>query len=365
IAITKRTNRWNRLLQRWRFTKACAASRMGKMRASALLLMALSVACNRSGTTDSSSSGSSDDGGVEDDDGAAQGSSEGSDGAAETTGRDDSDTSSSAGVTDDGSTTTGTSSSTTEGSTSTSTTDASESATSEDTGAEATPVIPTDNRAGVMFSGPTHRLMIDAVGARVMEYSLDGQNVLYTDGTRLQQGSTFWVAPQSSWTDTDDDWPPPTAIDDARYEYVIDGATATFTSQEDASLGLSVTKTFAMTSTGEVTITYTMIASRDLTTPWAPWEVSRHPPGLCFFARGGETPQFSYNLDIADMISVVEDSGVAWVPYSGPLAKHGELLADAAGWAGCAFESTRHLLLKQFADVSGGSFSAGNGDLKI
>src|SRR5690348_6791355 len=59
------------------------------------------------------------------------------------------------------------------------------------------------------------KMVIDgAQGARVVEFSLRGQNVLVTQDENINYGSTYWPSPQASWcTAGGGCWPPPAAID--------------------------------------------------------------------------------------------------------------------------------------------------------
>lgn len=242
----------------------------------------------------------------------------------------------------------------------TSTSESSEaSETTPTTDTEVAPVTPTDNGDGVTFAGPDHELVIEVAGARVMEYSLGGENVLRTTGERHQQGSTLWVSPQKNWTPTD--WPPPATIDDEDYDYEIVGDTAVFTSDDDTNLGVRIEKVFAMDDDGAVRVTYTITALAAVT--WAPWEVSRHAMGLCFFAPGDGTNTWEYNNNATPVTPDVAE-GIAWIPERTEDG-NGELLTDAMGWAGCAFEDSRLLLLKSFPDIAEADFAEGNGDLKI
>src|SRR5947199_7584345 len=44
------------------------------------------------------------------------------------------------------------------------------------------------------------KMVIDgAQGARVVEFSLRGQNVLVTQDENINYGSTYWPSPQASW----------------------------------------------------------------------------------------------------------------------------------------------------------------------
>jgi len=233
-------------------------------------------------------------------------------------------------------------------------------ATSEETTGTppATAVTPTDNGMGVTFTGTMgHRLVIDARGGRILEYSLSGENALSVTGQFVQQGSTLWVAPQSSWTPT---WPPPVAHDEAPYSYVIEGTDAVFTGTP--ALGVAITKRIGMTDGGIVSLQYSLIASAPVA--WAPWEVSRMAPSLCFFGPGTETNTYVYNPS-STPLQPVQSDGIAWVTFAPGTTGFQELLTDSVGWAGCATGPSGLLLLKQFPNISANAFAPGNGDLKL
>src|ERR1051326_683845 len=63
------------------------------------------------------------------------------------------------------------------------------------------------------------KMVIDgANGARVIEFSFRGQNVLVTQDENINFGSTYWPSPQASWCTTGGGcWPPPAALDGGPY----------------------------------------------------------------------------------------------------------------------------------------------------
>lgn len=207
----------------------------------------------------------------------------------------------------------------------------------------------------------THRLVIARAGARIVEYATGGKNVLSTWGTYVQQGSTFWVGPQSAWPQA---WPPSTVLEEDSYEQVGgevrgDVASLRLNGRSDAELGVSFDKEFTMYPDGSVRLRYTVSADREVT--WAPWEVTRLRPGLCFYGPGAFTAPI-LDAAVPNVPAIVED-GVAWVPFAAGNDCFRTHLADASGWCGYAHDG--QVLLKQFPTVPAASFAPGNGSLKI
>lgn len=207
----------------------------------------------------------------------------------------------------------------------------------------------------------THRLVIARAGARIVEYATGGKNVLSTWGTYVQQGSTFWVGPQSAWPEP---WPPSRVLEEDPYEPVggevrNDVASVRLHSGSDADLGVAFEKEFTMYPDGSVRLRYTIVAEREVM--WAPWEVTRLRPGLCFYGPG------AYLAPILDPavpnVPAIEEDGVAWVPFETGNDCFRTHLADASGWCGYAHDG--QLLLKQFPTVPAADFAPGNGSLKI
>lgn len=219
------------------------------------------------------------------------------------------------------------------------------------------------DREGDLFvlSTATHRWVIRGAGARIVEYSVGGKNVISQTGSYVQQGSTFWVAPQRDWPEA---WPPSAILDEGPYREVEGGGRGDLgelrlVSDVDPDLGVSFEKAFTMHQDGSVRVRYTVRAARDV--EWAPWEVTRLRPGLCVYGRG------AYRESIVDpaieAIETVEDEQVCWVPFASGNDRFRTHLGDVNGW--CAYAHDGLLLLKQCPTVAAASFAPGNGSLKI
>lgn len=136
-------------------------------------------------------------------------------------------------------------------------------------------------------------------GARIMEFSLGGTNLLSPvetagDGANvfLNGGSTFWVAPQ----DPDWGWPPPAAMDSGAYTPSLDGTSIVTTgtaSTIPASGGnaISVNKTFSPDLTAEaINIVYEVNNGGPGAAEHAPWEISRlDRDGVTYWPKGDGT----------------------------------------------------------------------------
>lgn len=224
------------------------------------------------------------------------------------------------------------------------------------TGGAASPLVPVDSGAGVTFEGGGYRLVVAAGGGKITEYSLDGENVLASAGTDLQTGSILWIAPQSLWG-----WPPPPAHNSDPYAYAIEGNEAVFTGAEAA--GVAMTKRFAMTDAGTVSITYTLSAGASAVQASA-WENSRLVPTLCFFGTGTD-PVVNGDTGPGTLLEPTVDGAVSWVPWTPGNTEQRVVLADGAGWSGCATGPGGLLFLKTFPDIPGSAFAPGNGEIKI
>lgn len=207
------------------------------------------------------------------------------------------------------------------------------------------------------WTSAEHRLVVAHQGARVLEYSIAGHNVISSTGPFVQQGSTFWLAPQSAWPRA---WPPPSAVDEAEYTHTRDGDAVVFTSPPVPEYGVVIEKRVALRSDGVVAIDYTATA-QEKTVQWAAWEVTRLRPGLCVFATGRSEGAI-LDPEVPPIESVTWD-GITWVPFPRGNARFRTLLADAHDWAGYAHDGL--LFLKRFAPVAAHEFAPGNGSLKI
>lgn len=139
-------------------------------------------------------------------------------------------------------------------------------------------------------NGP-YRLVVDvALGARIVEFSINGQNCLTVSGPQV--GSTFWPSPQESWG-----WPPPATLDSLPYQATNQGDTWVFTSNPCEDTGLVLAKIVAPQAKG-FTVTYKMHNPGKETLQYAHWEISRIDGGLTFY-RARSAPLAISTLQVA------------------------------------------------------------------
>lgn len=176
-------------------------------------------------------------------------------------------------------------------------------------------VAPTLQASRLRYEASGVALEVDAnVGGRVVEFSRGGRNALFSidEAGGENWGSTFWTSPQSAWN-----WPPPAEIDREAYRVVDGGSVVSLKSEPSRLLGVSVEKTFSMSSDGVVTIDYAITNERLKACSVAPWEVTRVPRrGSSFFQKGGNVgarAQFPIpSFDEAD--------GIVWVDHGSTVA---------------------------------------------
>jgi hypothetical protein len=233
--------------------------------------------------------------------------------------------------------------------------------------------------------GNTKFVVDPAPGARIVELSLDGTNIL-TNATANASywGSTFWTAPEGEWMGTAAakgganmmlipafDTLPYTMTLAADNSFTAVGPNATF-----ANMTLNVTKQFAANlAAGTIDITYS-ITNQD-TTPFTlgHWEVTRvYPDGLTFFPA---PPASSKAPLIAnpDVMKVDKIGGYIWFDHSkfnpGPApGKYGKYSTDASGgWvahvAPDASGAGDILLVKTFKDIPDDTAGTGHGEVEI
>jgi len=207
------------------------------------------------------------------------------------------------------------------------------------------------------------RFVVDAaVGGRIVEFSLYGNNVLcdledlgdWTNG-----GSTFWTSPQRDWN-----WPPNADLDRAPYSVEFDTSAQRLSLRSPRfSLGgseLSVTKHFSANPEQECVDIEYVIENHSKPTRIAGWEVSRvAPEGVTFFA--GTELQALGGLPAPTLDT--DASSVVWMNHAEqPLeAKLGAHATEGF----VAYQTRRLLFVKTFHDVPKDKVFDGEADVEL
>jgi hypothetical protein len=201
-------------------------------------------------------------------------------------------------------------------------------------------------------------LTIDAsVGARVVEFSLLGRNVLTTPSLHPESyGSTFWTSPQSDW-----DWPPPAEIDVDPYRATVHDGQVVFEGSPSRALGIAVTKSFRVDDDGLVAIEYTVINRGATSRSLAPWEVTRVAhEGVTFFSCAARIEPPGARRP-PDSLSRGE---LLWIVHDRPAPEDQKLYAQGSrGWL--AHATASFLFVKTFPAVSPSAVAPGEGEVEI
>jgi len=217
------------------------------------------------------------------------------------------------------------------------------------------------------------KMVVDgAKGARIIEFSLRGTNVLVThDQSHDNFGSTYWPSPQSSWcTAGGGCWPPPAAVDGGPYTGGIDAANSIQLSSAEQSIAgiagsaVTVTKQFSpVPESGAVDVTYTLTnASPTDSISLAPWQVSRVATGgLTFFGQG--TGPVTYAPNTSSTFTVNEMAGALWY-LSEPVTHDSKAFADGTGWI-AQVTPDRLLYLLSYPDFEPADAAPGEAEIEL
>jgi hypothetical protein len=232
-------------------------------------------------------------------------------------------------------------------------------------------VVPDVDSAGNWsFSFGRYRLVVAAQrGARVVEFSIDGTNLI--DPTN---GSTFWPSPQQAYT-----WPPPAEIDSAAYVAKLTESTLSLTSKISKTLGLSVQKRFWVNATsGVVSIEYQLVNESKLSASWAPWEVTRVRAGGYTFAPRGPgnrtitQDSFQYPLPLSLLPPAPAANGIEWLNYPSLTLTQANYIGEfdgAEGWLAHANRFGKNLLpalfVKSFVDAEDESLPENQAEIQL
>jgi hypothetical protein len=214
------------------------------------------------------------------------------------------------------------------------------------------------------FSWGSYIFRVDAThGARIVEFSLSGNNILLTQAAGAAEfGATFWPSPQTLWN-----WPPIATIDTGAYSVSIQGdvlvlKSSSFTIAAGAPI-MTIEKRFAVNSASNVvTVTYAFVNQGSTSVSVAPWEITRVAPGgITFFPNpdGGPAARTCSGTFTVPTTSDFESyTFFADLPATGQT----KLCADG-GRKGYQAHLSRGLLLVQaWTDVPASENAAGEGE---
>lgn len=159
-------------------------------------------------------------------------------------------------------------------------------------------------------------------GGLITTFALNNENILSEKKAPNGYGSTFWIAPQTSWGN----WPPPEEIyyepdshgsDKTDISVVVDEDTNTIemTSTTISSLGVKVVKRFSPDMENfAINLEYVIVddgSSKEL----APWEISRVVPGgITFFPTGsGVVKETDSNMKT---LPTTDENNVTWMDHT-------------------------------------------------
>jgi hypothetical protein len=198
-------------------------------------------------------------------------------------------------------------------------------------------------------------------GGLVTALKLNGVNMLLEHpNPATLTGSTFWPSPQSDWN-----WPPPSAIDDASYTVTVDEATMSvlLVGPPDPTLELRVEKRFTIDLEREaITLEYSLVNTGSDERSFAPWEISRVPPGgLTFYPTGSNAP----TSGSFEPIPVAESGAVTWFEHTpANITGQHKLFADGdRGWL--AHTKDGLVFVKSFDDQALSSAAPGEAEIEL
>lgn len=216
----------------------------------------------------------------------------------------------------------------------------------------------------VISAGSVSMTVVPALGARIISFSLDGQNVLLEASAVASTenannfGATFWPSPQSAWG-----WPPIAAIDNEPYSVARDGDTIVLRSASGAfgdGAKIVLTKSIrAVPSQSAIDVTYAMDNVGRQPVTLAGWQIARVRSGGLTFFRLGEGGVSG------DKLATETRDGVQWYAYDATIvvAQGQKTFADAKGWL--AHVEGDLILVQAFPDVPVGGAACGEAEVEL
>lgn len=193
-------------------------------------------------------------------------------------------------------------------------------------------------------------------GGRIVEFSLDGKNVLATrDDSPAAFGSSFWPSPQSDW-----DWPPPPEFDRMPWNATPKETFIALASATNPALGLSASESVSMhPRIPGIQMTFSIENRGSSKRSVAPWQNTRmRPGGLTFYPSAGDTlPGSTLELPLID--------GVAWLLHDpATMTENRKSFADGSeGFLAHAADGM--LFVKVWKDVPRQLQAPGEGEIEL
>lgn len=213
-------------------------------------------------------------------------------------------------------------------------------------------------------AGSTTLSVLPNLGARIVGFALEGQNVLLeaaaVAGTENANnfGTTFWPSPQAAWG-----WPPIPALDNQLFKsrfvegrLVLESDTGTLLD----GTRLELTKIIApMPERSAFEITYVMTNRGERPIQLAGWQIARVKAGGLSFFRLGDGGVSD------DKLATITRGGVQWYLYDRAVvvAQGQKTFADATGWL--AHLDGDLLFVQGFPDVAPGAAAPGESEVEL
>lgn len=202
-------------------------------------------------------------------------------------------------------------------------------------------------------------------GGRILSFTVAGTETLVQEGDAAEHGSTFWPSPQV-WG-----WPPAVnigEIDPDPYRAAVEGQRLILTSENNAFLGVVVTKTFAPCESAAgvlgLAVTYTIESTTSSPLTHAPWEITRAAGGVVFYPEGPggllEKSTLAPESALGHSFYTYDATGLEGVP---------KIFADGAdgwlAWATAGASSDGTLVIKSFEDIPQSAFALNEAEVEI
>jgi hypothetical protein len=227
--------------------------------------------------------------------------------------------------------------------------------------AEASPVLPVPSGSSYVFALPAGgpRLEVDSsAGARISSLGLGASEVLYLNKGRPFWGSSFLPSPQDAWPD----FSGPLTLDREAYTGGPQGSALVMKSAKDAGTQLVFVKRFSANES-DTSFSITLVIRNAGSGPksWAPWQITRVPPGgFAFFPKGPGGIRGNLSSQAKEM------SGWLWfdLVQAALPAGSAKFFADGEGWM-AHVDRNGLLLLEIFPDIPAAQAAPGEGEVEI